>query len=384
MTPLQGEGNGYAGAQQNGSRPLRVLAHPALRNSRRNPYTWLLTRALLLRGVSVRELTLPRLLTGDEDIWHFHWPEGIAHLNKENWLFASIRAAGLVLLLRWGRWRGKRILWTVHNLGSHEQRHPRLEARFWSSFTELVDGFISLSEHGVHAARERFPALRDAVGFVVPHGHYRDVFPATVSKTEARRVLRIDPHVRVVAYIGQIRPYKNVPLLITAFRQLVGADVLLLIAGSPLNAQLARELRAAAADEPRVRLDLKFLSNDEIQHYVSASDLIVLPYREILNSGTAVLALSLNRPVLLPRLGGLAELQALVGKDWVYTYDGPLTATHLERAVQCAVSSAGPDIAPLQRLDWNHIAAATIDAYGSLMNGDHAHTRDKTGCPAIL
>jgi beta-1,4-mannosyltransferase len=283
-------------------------------------------------------------------------------------------------LLKWGRWRGKRIVWTVHNLGSHEQLHPRIEARFWSSFTELLDGFISLSEHGVHAARQRFPALRDAVGFVVPHGHYRDVFPAPVSKTEARQVLRINPQVRVIAYIGQIRPYKNVHLLITEFRKLVGADVLLLVAGNPLNAQLARELRETAADEPRVRLDLKFLSNDELQHYISASDLIVLPYREILNSGSAVLALSLNRPVLVPGLGGLAELQALAGKEWVYTYGGPLTAAHLEWALQCAASSARSDIAPLQRLDWNHIAAATIDAYGCLMNRDQTHTRDKTRC----
>jgi glycosyltransferase involved in cell wall biosynthesis len=382
MIPLQGEGSGYADTQKNDGRPLRVLAHPALKNSRRNPYNWLLTRALLSRGVSVRELTPLRLLTGDDDIWHLHWPEGIAHLNKGSWLFAAMRAAGLVLLLRWGRWRGKRIVWTVHNLGSHEQLHRRIEARFWHSFTELVDGFISLSEQGAHAARERFPTLRNAVGFVVPHGHYRDVFPATVSKTEARQVLRIDPHVRVIAYIGQIRPYKNVPLLISAFRKLVGADVLLLIAGSPLNEQLARELREAAADAPRVRVELKFLSNNEIQHYVSASDLIVLPYREILNSGTAVLALSLNRPVLVPRLGGLAELQALVGKDWVCTYDGPLTAVHLERAVQWAVSSARSDTAPLQTLDWNHIAAATIDAYGSLINGDRAHSRDKTSRPA--
>jgi hypothetical protein len=115
---------------------------------------------------------------------------------------------------------------------------------------------------------------------------------------------------------------------------------------------------------------LRFLSDDEIQRYVSASDLIVLPYQDILSSGSAVLALSLNRPVLVPRMGAFGELQALVGADWVYTYEDALTASHIEQALQCAICSARAPVAPLQTMDWDRIAGATIEAYGTIMNGD--------------
>jgi beta-1,4-mannosyltransferase len=39
-----------------------------------------------------------------------------------------------------------------------------------------------------------------------------------------------------------------------------------------------------------------------------AADLIALPYKEILNSGSAILALSFDRPILVPAAGALAEL----------------------------------------------------------------------------
>src|SRR3546814_10110494 len=55
------------------------------------------------------------------------------------------------------------------------------------------------------------------------------------------------------------------------------------------------------------------------------ADAVVLPYRDIVNSGSALLALSRFRPVIAPRLGSLIELQGQVGEDWLWLYDGPLT-----------------------------------------------------------
>ena len=51
----------------------------------------------------------------------------------------------------------------------------------------------------------------------------------------------------------------------------------------------------------------------------------MLPFSDIMHSGSAILALSFNKPVLVPARGSLPELQALVGTDWVRTYVGELT-----------------------------------------------------------
>ena len=66
--------------------------------------------------------------------------------------------------------------------------------------------------------------------------------------------------------------------------------------------------------------------------YLPATDLVVLPYRDILNSGSAVLALSFDRPVLVPRRGSLGDLQNHVGRQWVRTYEGDIGAAELEAA----------------------------------------------------
>jgi beta-1,4-mannosyltransferase len=367
-TPRSGtECGSTLGHNSRPGRPLRVLAQPAFKNRCLNPYNWLLSHALEARGVHVREFSRELLLTGDDDIWHLHWPEGTVRLNGSSSRAAALRAAALIVLLRWARWRGKRIVWTVHNLGSHERKHPRLEARFWSAYTQLVDGFIALSDYGERAVRARFPALRRVPGFVIPHGHYRDVYTDPLSHPAARERLGLASGARITVYVGQIRQYKNVSTLITEFRRLGDPDAMLLIAGSPVDEQLAGELRRASDGDTRIRLALRLLSEDELQGYVSAADLVVLPYRETLNSGSAVLALSLNRPILVPRIGALGELQSLVGREWVCTYDGELTASRLQEALRWAIESTRAPVAPLHTMEWGRIACATAAAYTDIL-----------------
>lgn len=357
--------------------PLRVLAYPAFRTRGRNPYNWLLYTHIAKAGVEVYECSRARLLAERYDLWHLHWPERV--LNAPNVCRAVLRTAGLLALLRWMRWHGTKVVWTIHNLQAHEARYPRLERWLWRSFTAQVDGHISLSRAGQEVAQERFPPLRNAPGFVIPHGHYRDVYPVRMSQQAAREALGIQSAARVAAFVGQIRPYKNVRALITEFQRLADADVILLIAGSPLDSQLRGELCKAARDDARVRLDLRFLSDAEIQVYVSAADMVVLPYREVLNSGSAVLALSLNRPILVPKVVAFAELQASVGEEWVSMYEGELTASHLEQAFRWAIGSARAPTAPLQTMDWDRVADATVGAYISILKLDPASTATRSG-----
>ena len=43
-----------------------------------------------------------------------------------------------------------------------------------------------------------------------------------------------------------------------------------------------------------------FVPDGEVQHYLLAADAVVLPFKEILTSGSAMLALSFGRPVVAP------------------------------------------------------------------------------------
>lgn len=348
-----------------GAEPLRVIAKPAFKNAAANPYTSLLYQAVGALGVEVAEFSKRNLRSSTWDICHLHWPEQA--LAGKNTPKAWFKVNTLLAALRRARRRGTKVVWTIHNLGQHEGYHPDLERAFWRRFMGQLDGVVSLSQAGLDLAWERLPELRALPSFVVPHGHYREVYPQTLSPARARRELGIAPDVTVVAHIGKLRPYKNVPQLIRVHRGLGDAGAMLLVCGSPLDSALERQIRATAGDDPNVRLNLSFVDNDALQLYLKAADLLVFPYAEILNSGSALLGLSFDRPILVPNRGAMAELRETVGDGWVQTYDGEFNAAILRRALDWARSARRGDHAPLGELDWSSLGRKTVDAYRDII-----------------
>jgi glycosyltransferase involved in cell wall biosynthesis len=57
----------------------------------------------------------------------------------------------------------------------------------------------------------------------------------------------------------------------------------------------------------RITLIDRFLDNDELQLYLRAADAGVYPYDEVLTSGSILLALSFDLPIIAPRFGMISE-----------------------------------------------------------------------------
>ena len=342
--------------------PLRVLAWPGLGARAKNPYTWLLCSHLSAIGVRVRDFTPARALRGGYDVLHVHWPEKA--LNAESLLGEAAGAAAALALLEAAHLHGARVAWTVHNARPHESRHPKLEEWFRSAVVRRVDTVIHPSLAGQQAVEALYPELARRPHAVVPLGHFRGSYPDTVSREEARAAFGIPDGARVVAFLGLVRAYKNVPHLVRTVRALPpeAGEVILLVGGAPHPAALAAEVREAAGADPRVRLALDHVPDELVQRYLRAADLVVLPFRDITNSASAVLALSFDRPVLVPARGAMGELQELAGADWVFTYDEELTPDLLARALDWA--GERPTSAPrLDALEWPEIARQTLTAY---------------------
>ena len=340
---------------------MRVLARPAFSSRQENPYNWLLYTYMKDLGVCVNEFSWQHAIANNHKIWHLHWPE--LPLNNQNFLKALIKTQALLLQIDWARSRGTQIVWTVHNLAAHEQFYPQLETWFWQAFIRRIDGYISLSNAGMEAAQQRFPALKNLPGFVIPHGHYRGEYEDGISPAAARAALGLPMSAKVLLFFGRIRAYKNVPQLIAAFRQLADSEAVLCIAGRPEFPALAEAIAREADLDKRIVTYLDFIPQDKAQLYFRGADLVVLPYREILNSGSALLALSFDCPILVPLRGTLGELQAQVGQDWVRGYTGEINSTHIKDALQWALNTSRPYQAPLQALDWQELAQQTVHAY---------------------
>ena len=345
-------------------RKMRVLAWPALGSKSSNPYNRLLYKNVQELGPEVEEYSFSKACTNCYDIFHIHWPD--YQLSKKSVIVTLFRLAYLFLLLAVVKMKKAKIVWTVHNLSSHEKYHPFLEKAFWKIFLSSINGYVCLTASGRQAALERFPALGRLPGAVIQHGHYRGIYPNTFNRITARDELGLPRDAKVLLFFGAVRPYKNVCHLISTYREVADPHTRLVVAGKPSDGELAAEVAALAQGDPRISLHLSFIPDSEIDLFMNAADLVVLPFTDILNSGSSLLSLSYDRPILVPSKGAMEELRKLVGSDWVFTYRGALTPGVLVGALHDAVKKSGPS-ADLSKLDWVEISAGTVAFYEELL-----------------
>ncbi|MCW4384759.1 glycosyltransferase [Salinibacterium sp. SYSU T00001] len=354
---------------------LRIASAPAFSTRHANPYNYLLASAL--EGlddsprVAVEEFSLSGLVRRPPHIVHLHWPELTFLSGHRTWRHVMRLAVFRLALARARRVMGTRVIWTVHNPTPHEERSSSLVRRWYRRTLERsVDTILALSLSGVGTALREWPALSWVPAFVTPHGHYRGEYPLETTREDARDALGVDRGETVVLFAGQVRPYKNAAALVRAATALRGrpeaVGLRIVVAGKPSDDEVAAELKELAeADRAAggaTTLELAALDDERLALWLRAADLVTLPYRAIQNSGSAILALTAGRPVVVPAIGAMSELAEAMGPDWVSTYEGDFDAETLADAVRWlreAPRSSEPD---LSALDWEGIARTTRDA----------------------
>ena len=111
-----------------------------------------------------------------------------------------------------------------------------------------------------------------------------------------------------------------------------------------------------------------------VRHALGLSDRATQPGRRLLAVGSIIkmsgpggallVALSLGRPVLVPRSSTTEQIAAEVGARWVHLFDGPLTAAALLQAIAGAAVAQGAGEPDLRLRDWDSVGRQHADAYG--------------------
>ena len=310
--------------------PIKVATFP--RDP--NPYQELLHRALGLHGVAphylpsptpsrtLNLLLLPVILTrarlSGTRILHLHWVFAFALPGSA--AFPPVRAVaqlwfGLVLLTC--RALRIRVVWTAHNVLPHDQV-------FWNDRAgrrTLLRSAAQVIVHDKRVTADLTDLLRPADALppmsVVPHGSYTGWYDQDLGQAAARERLGLPHEALVLVFFGRVSAQKGVEELAAAFSLLCAVppsgdgagEPVLVIAGRCTDDRLAGSLAQTAAALPgRIRLDLRFLPDDELAGYLTAADAAVLPFRTATTSGSAVLAMTIGRVAVLPDLAAFDDL----------------------------------------------------------------------------
>lgn len=245
---------------------------------------------------------------GLPDILHLHWHHPF--LVTDNKYLSIIKSVGFMCQLLPLKFMGVKMVWTIHNITGHKRNSEPVELFFSKYLAKICDRLI------VHCASAKQEVIKkyyisESSVVVIQHGNYIGQYENTIKHSDARNKLCIKDEDMVFLYFGQIRQYKGIPELLNAFRILHNNkvnNVKLLIVGKSYDDKIKEQILNNRNDREKIMPVIEFIPDKDIQLYMNAADIIVLPYKDILTSGTTILAMSFGKPIIAPEIGCIIDI----------------------------------------------------------------------------
>lgn len=223
------------------------------------------------------------------------------------------------LFAKWLRRKQIKVIFTAHNVLPHDTGDSHLDK--YNIYYKTVDYICVHAETTKLELINQFNILPDKI-IVIPHGIiYSDVPEQTIlSKAEIfRKNFNISQDTLVISSLGIQSYYKGIDILINVWaKEMVlntNTHIKLLIVGknsgvdyTPLNGL-----------ENVIIIDNK-VSNEDFQTYLEISNILLLPYRVISQSGVLFSAIARNKPVIVSNAGGLGEPLKIGNIGWNIGY----------------------------------------------------------------
>jgi D-inositol-3-phosphate glycosyltransferase len=219
------------------------------------------------------------------------------------------------LLLLYYKAQRKKLAFTAHNVNqarrdSNDSLLNRLTLKIQY---RLFDHIFVHTQKMKAELVEEFDVHEDKVT-VIRHP-INNAFPDTeLTPSQAKRKLGVREDEKAILFFGRIKPYKGLELLLDAFQRLTvrQENFKLIIAGAPNkgNEDYADEVKRTIGsrfDRGQVIQDMRFIPDAEMELYLKAADVMVLPYKDIFQSGVLFLAYSYGLPVVATDVGSFRE-----------------------------------------------------------------------------
>ncbi len=331
-----------------------------------NKYQELLCTSLERKGFKVVKVKksifklLKYCIFSKINIIHFHWLHGIT--NSRGIVKTFFRIFLFISCIIIWKIKAKKIIWTIHNLSSHDNKREKLEKIFYIFVSFISDFLVVHSKLAIATVSCKYKVKENKIRYI-PHGNYSSLI--SLKKKDYSR----NSEKFVFLFFGLIRPYKGVLGLIESFKR-INIDAYLTIAGLCKSDNLNRNIIKTIDSDKKIKYINKFIDEKHLNQLVLNSDVVVLPYVDAFTSGSVVYALSSRKPLILPKFISYNEYSDEFN---TFIYDNQkskqldfalLRAFNSNNLIEMGFDSHKKAL----NLDWDNIGKSVLELYLEALN----------------
>ena len=273
---------------------------------------------------------------------------------------------GLLLPVWFRLWAG-RYIHTAHNALPHSRENSPLFRRVYRWVYRFPHTIVAHTDKVARQLETEF-GVDPARIKVISIGLNEEVPETSLSVEAARRQLGLPADGPIALFFGKVEPYKGVDRLGETWGMVRTPAAHLFIAGWCPEADYAQQIRDAIARSPRAAtMEWRegFMINETVAVWFKACDVVVMPYRNIYQSGVVFLCLRFGVPIVATNVGSLTEY---IDQD-----SGIITATNDPAGIAAGLDKFFENQGRFNRADiarraekygWNRQCAAIKHLYG--------------------
>jgi beta-1,4-mannosyltransferase len=345
--------------------------------SKGNPYQNLLKQACEQHNYNISYDELPSQLfpllavaknNPTTNVIHIHWISTLVSTvtwSKSSLLF-WIKCITLIIDCLFVRMKGVKLVWTIHNKVSHENYNKPRELIVRRLLAHCVNKIILHSQEALNAVSALYAISLSKKTEVIFHGNYENFYPQpSQSNTQLRANSNISADDTVLLFFGHLKPYKNIESLIASVNNISNKNVKLIIAGNPQHEEYKETLISLCKNNHNIITDFQYISDSSLSDYIAIADAVILPFSDTLTSGSAILAMTMAKALILP---ATAKIFGCVPENGVeyFNNENDLAAL-LENLHQPTLKEMGQvNFLQAQNMTWNKVGLLTTNAYNAL------------------
>ena len=211
---------------------------------------------------------------------------------------------------------GKKIVFTAHNVNAGERDGTdsflnRISLKFMYSVVDHI--FVHTDRMKKQLVGDYY--VSEEKVSVIPFGVNNVIPKSNMTRGAARHRLRLKDSEKVMLFFGNIAPYKGLEYLISAMAALKEKipDLRLIIAGRVKDKdcedywERIQKLIDNNGLGQSILLHIRYVPDEEVEVFLKAVDVMILPYKHIFQSGVIFLSYNFGLPVIAADVGSIRD-----------------------------------------------------------------------------